>query len=275
MRLTDVNHPERMKNMIDSFLYKYQRKSIRSEHAAIRRTIRRQLGYNQPDESPIDQPPEDATLRVQEKRQRFTIFKTRVVEDGSITYRKHWWIFFKRAWKPSILLILSLVASFGFSITIVSALGVIGLLLVYSVTFIVFIWWLYQYADWRNDIYRLTKDRIIDRDKKPLGKESFRSAPINNIQSVGHEIPNTIGLILNVGNVKINVGEEILTFDGVYNPALVHQDISRRMEELATENERQRSQQEHARMAAWLEIYHDESRGDFDSGPIEHIPEFK
>jgi hypothetical protein len=275
MRLTDVNHPERMKKMIDSFLYKYQRKSIRSEHAAIRRTIRRQLGYNQPDDSPIDQPTEDATLRVQEKRQRFTIFKTRVVEEGSITYRKHWWIFFKRAWKPSILLILTLVASFGFTITILSALGVIGLFLVYSLTFIVFIWWLYQYADWRNDIYRVTQDRIIDRDKKPLGKESFRSAPINNIQSVGHEIPNTIGLILNVGNVKINVGEEILTFDGVHNPALVHQDISRRMEELAAETDRQRSQQEHARMAAWLEIYHDETRGDFDSGPMEHIPEFE
>ena len=52
----------------------------------------------------------------------------------------------------------------------------------------------------------VTRDRIIDRDKKPFGKESFRSAPIKNIQSVGHQIPNTIGLILNVGNVRINVG---------------------------------------------------------------------
>jgi len=273
MRLTDVNHPERMKNMIDSFLYKYQQKSIRSEHAAIRRTIRRQLGY-QPGESHIDQPSEDATLKVQEKHQRFTIFKTRVVEDGTITYRKHWWIFFRRAWKSSIFLIIALVASFGFSITILGILGMIGLLSVYLITFILFVWWLYQYQDWRNDIYRVTKDRIIDRDKKPLGKESVRSAPINNIQSVGHEIPNTIGLILNVGNVKINVGEEILTFDGVHNPALVHQDISRRMEELAAENERQRSKQEHARMAAWLEIYHDETKGEFDTGSIEHIPEF-
>ena len=107
---------------------------------------------------------------------------------------------------------------------------------------------MYEYADWRNDIYRVTRDRIIDRDKKPFGKESFRSAPINNIQSVGHEIPNTIGLILNVGDVKINVGEETLTFDGVHDPALVHQDISRRMEELAAKMNRHGS---HKNMHAW------------------------
>ncbi len=140
--------------------------------------------------------------------------------------------------------------------------------------FIILLCWFYQYEDWRNDIYRVTKGRIIDRDKKPFGKESFRSAPIKNIQSVGHEVPNTIGLILNVGTVKINVGDETFTFNGVHDPALVHQDISRRMEELVVENERDRINQEHERMATWLEIYHDETKGEFDTGLSEHIPDF-
>jgi hypothetical protein len=153
-------------------------------------------------------------------------------------------------------------------------LGPGGLLALYFVPFGIFLWWLYEYADWRNDIYIVTKDRIIDRDKKPFGKESLRSAPIGNIQSVGHEIPNTIGLVLNVGNVRINVGEEILTFDGVYDPALVHQDISRQMEENAANAEKNRIRQEHARMATWLDIYHDETKGEFSAGPVEHIPDF-
>jgi len=273
MRLTDVNNPERMERMIDAFLQKARRRSNRSEHAAIRQTIRRQLGYQSEEEDQIELQ-EATTLAVQSERRRFTIFKTRIVEDGTFTYRKHWWLFFKRAWKSSLALLASSVVMVAMTINIIQSFGFIVLILLYLIPFFALLWWLYEYADWRNDIYRVTKDRIIDRDKKPLGKESFRSAPINNIQSVGHEIPNTLGLIFNVGDVKINVGDETLTFDGVHDPALVHQDISRRMEELAAETEQARIAQEHARLATWLDIYHDETKGEFDAGPAEHIPDF-
>jgi hypothetical protein len=171
-------------------------------------------------------------------------------------------------------LFIAILMTIGLTKTVFNILGLMGLLALYFIPFMLFLWWLYQYEDWRNDIYRVTKDRIIDRDKKPFGKESFRSAPIMNIQSVGHEVPNTIGLILNVGDVKINVGEETFTFDGVYDPALVHQDISRRMEELVVETERERINQERERMATWLEIYHEETKGEFDTDPLEHVPDF-
>jgi CRP-like cAMP-binding protein len=271
MRLTDVSYPERMKNMIDAFLLKARRRTIRAEQASIRRTIRSRLGHHE------EPPPEEssaATLVVQGEKQRLTLFKTRIVEGGIITYRKHWWVFFKGAWQPSLAFLASVPISIGFTVTVFKILGLMGLLGLYFIPFIIFLWWVYQYEDWRNDIYRVTKDRIIDRDKKPFGKESFRSAPIKNIQSVGHEVPNTIGLILNVGNVKINVGDETFTFDGVHDPALVHQDISRRMEELVVKTERDRINQEHDRMATWLEIYHEETKGEFDTDPMEHIPDF-
>ncbi len=271
MRLTDVYYPAQMKDMIDAFLLKARRRSVRAEHASIRRTIRSRFGHQE------ESPPDDSDaviLEVQDEKQRFTLFRTRTVEDGNITYRKHWWIFFKRAWQPSLALIASIFMSIGLSVTVFNIVGLMGLLMLYFIPFIILLWWFYQYEDWRNDIYRVTKGRIIDRDKKPFGKESFRSAPIKNIQSVGHEVPNTIGLILNVGNVKINVGDETFTFNGVHDPALVHQDISRRMEELVVENERDRINQEHERMATWLEIYHDETKGEFDTGLSEHIPDF-
>lgn len=271
MRLTDVIHPNRMKDMVEAFLQKARRRTIWAEHAAIRQTIRQRLGRpteDQPTEAPA------ATLKVQETQHRLTIFKTRVVEDGTITYRKHWWVFFGRAWLPSLALLTSALLSFVFTVQAFQLFGLLGLMGLYFLPFGVFLWWLYRYEDWRNDIYRVTRDRIIDRDKKPFGKESFRSAPIKNIQSVGHQIPNTIGLILNVGNVRINVGDETFTFDGVHDPALVHQDISRRMEELAVATERDRIKQEHDRMATWLEIYHDELKHELDSGSIEHIPDF-
>jgi hypothetical protein len=252
-------------------LIQARRSSIRAEHASIRRTIRTRLGIQEetdPEESDAE------TLSVQSGNKRLTLFKTRIVEDGIITYRKHWWVFFKRAWQPSLAFLASIPISIGITVPVFNVVGLMGLLALYFIPFAIFLWWIYQYEDWRNDIYRVTKDRIVDRDKKPFGQESFRSAPIKNIQSVGHEIPNTIGLIMNVGNVKINVGDETFTFDGVYDPALVHQDISRRMEELVVKTERDRMNQEHDRMATWLEIYNEETKGEFDTGPVEHIPDF-
>jgi hypothetical protein len=29
------------------------------------------------------------------------------------------------------------------------------------------IWWLYRYVDWRNDIYIVTLDSILDIERKP------------------------------------------------------------------------------------------------------------
>jgi len=272
MKLKNVNHPERMKNMIDSFLRKAQRKSIRTEHVAIRQTIRRQLGYEE--DVSLEELPTAEPQEVRENRKSLALFNTRIVEGGTITYRKHWWVFFKGAWKSALFFFITILTSIGLSTTALSYVGVIGLVALYFLPFCAILWWAYQYEDWRNDIYRVSKDRIIDRDKKPLGKESFRSAPIGNIQSVGHEIPNTISLILNVGNVMINVGEETLTFNGVHDPALVHQDISQCMEELAAEKERARSKQEHERMSAWMDIYHEETNGKLDQGLADQNPDF-
>jgi len=265
MALENVNRPALMKNIIDGLLDKARKRSFQSEQTAIRQTIRSQLGYEE--EPPFIGQPDVKPVVQGESVQRMTLFTTRIVEEGKITYRKHWWVFFKKAWKSTGGFIGTILMSAFFSSAVLNTLGVVGLVGLYTSPLIMILWWVYQYEDWRNDIYRVTRNRIIDRDKKPFGKESFRSAPIHNIQSVGHEVPNTIGLLLNVGNVNIQVGEETLTFNGVHDPAQVHQDISRAMEQLAANNERRISKQEHERMAAWLEIYHEETKGKSNTNP--------
>ena len=74
-----------------------------------------------------------------------------------------------------------------------------------------------------------------------------------------HEVSGMIGLLLDVGDVYINVGDDTFDFRGVHSPAVVHRDISHRMEELAVKEKQERIQQEHERMATWLEIYHEET----------------
>ncbi|MBC8330544.1 MAG: cyclic nucleotide-binding domain-containing protein [Anaerolineae bacterium] len=265
MRLTDVHNPERMRNMISAFLSKTKTISKRAEINAIRQTVRRRLGY----EPEIIEPelPEDVPVATDRARAGFWLFRARTVDGDTITYNKHWSVFLVRAWAPTTLLFFSSIITiwmirFMISNPILLILGVMPLS--------IFFWWLYEYVDWKNDIYCLTRDRIIDREKSPLGQESFRSAPIKNIQSVGHAIPNTIGLILNVGHVEINVGDQTLTFEGVYNPALVHQDISQRMEEGIAKAEKGRIAAEHERMATWLEIYHNQVDG---SQSADHEPD--
>ena len=274
MVLTHVSHPDRMKDMVDAFLRQARKKSEWAEVSAIRQTIRQRFGYEGETQTSEEPPATPATLDVQKSRRGLSIFRARIVEEGIITYRKHWWIFFLGAWKPSLGLLISGITSLTLTKFTLTTFGKLGLLVSYVIPFFFLLWWLYEYEDWRNDIYKITKDRIIDREKKPFGKESYRSAPIKNIQSVGHEIPNTIGLILNVGNVNINVAEETFTFDGVHDPALVHQDISRRMEELVEATEQDRLRQEHKRMATWLEIFYEETQRESGSGDGEHIPDF-
>ena len=272
LRMTDVYHPERMKELIEGFILRSRRRSKREELAEIRRTIRQRLQLRG-DEIPPEEP-EQVPPVVVKKYGRFAIFKTRIIENGAITYRKHWSVFIKNALLPNILFGSALFAAF-FVAPLLMASGItwgkflMGFSILLAVFF--FFWWLYEYEDWRNDLYRVTSDLIVDREKKPFGKESFRSAPIKNIQSLGHEIPNLIGLILNVGNVNINVGDETFTFHGVHDPAVVHQDISRRMEELVARQERDQVQQEHDRMATWLEIYHDETK-DQRMPPLPPLP---
>jgi hypothetical protein len=260
LRMTDVHYPEHMKELIEGFILRSRRRSQREQLAEIRRTIRRRLDIQR--EEILPEEPEKVPPVVVKKYGRFAIFKTRIVEEGSITYRKHWSVFIKNALLPNILFGSAMFTAFFVApVMMASGVGWGKLLLGFSIflAVIFFFWWFYEYEDWRNDLYRVTGDLIIDRDKKPFGKESFRSAPIKNIQSLGHEVPNVFGLILNVGNVKINVGDETFTFDGVHDPAVVHQDISRRMEELIAKQEKDEVKKENERMATWLEIYHQET----------------
>ena len=261
LRMTDVNRPEYMKNLIQGFILRSRRRSRQAELAQIRQTIRERLHIERDDMLPEE--PETIPAITDTKKKRFTVFQTRIVEGDTITYRKHWWIFFKNAMKINFFFFSSLLALVLCPVVLVNqgheefvmwVTVPIGLVALGS-----FAGWVYAYVDWRNDLYRITGDVIIDREKKPLGAESSRSAPIKNIQSLHHEVPNAIGLLLNVGNVYINVGDDTFNFHGVHNPAEVHQDISRRMDELAAKEERERIKQEHERMATWLEIYHEET----------------
>jgi len=118
------------------------------------------------------------------------------------------------------------------------------------------LWLAYTYADWRNDIYRLTPDQVIDIDRKPLGRESRRSAPLDKILAVEYERRGIIPMLLNFGTVYIRVSTEVLTFDNVYQPSKVQEDIFRRMQAAAAAAREREIDAERERVAHWFGVYH-------------------
>jgi hypothetical protein len=122
------------------------------------------------------------------------------------------------------------------------------------------LWWLYNFIDWRNDIYRITPDRIIDSERKPLGDEISKSAPLENILSMDYERLGLLGVVLNFGNVIINVGaENRFVFYGINDPARAQSDIFNHIITFRRRKQLTDATQEWERVSDWLAAYHRQS----------------
>ncbi len=121
-------------------------------------------------------------------------------------------------------------------------------------------WWFYQYLDWRNDLYIITPEQLIDVYRKPLGLEDKRSAPLESIQSIRYKRQGLLGLIFNYGTVFVKVGNEDFTFDNVYQPMKIQQTLFGYLER-ANLIEKQASLAEQRRqMVDWMDTYQRFSR---------------
>ncbi len=127
----------------------------------------------------------------------------------------------------------------------------------FVLAFISALWWLYQYFDWYNDQYILTKDQLIDVSRKPLGYEDRRSAPVKNIQTVEFKRKGLIGLVLNFGTVHIQIGNEELTFDNIYDPSQIQGEVYLQLKKYQDEQQHLEGQ----RMAEWITTYDQIKRG--------------
>ena len=260
LTLTNVDNPKRFRDLIEEMLLRVREKTEASDLKQMRLSIRQSLGLEpiqptEPTDEKEDEVKEDISWRP-------TFLKTREVKGDVITYHKHWLVLILKVWFPflvfigmmalSIILYANSLTLGGMELPLVSTFCGLGIGYLISLGFII-----YRYLDWRNDIYRLTKDKVIDTERKPLGREYTKSAPIKNILSLEHQREGLHRLLLNYGNVNIVVADTKLDFINVHNPAQVQQDIFNRVEQLKHEEEKATTQRERARMAEWLKAYHE------------------
>lgn len=278
--MKNAGQPGRFASFVEGFkrraIERSREQEARAMEEALDEALTRSVAMESPDvpEVPPQAPPKKVKKKEPQKKKARTpstihrgldyMFKVRYEEGGVITYRKHWFQLLKKTALPLTALLLVIGAEVGAAWLQAAGTVFLGsgfvLLTCGSVILIgAFLWLLYEFLDWSNDIYRLTRDQILDIERKPLGSENKKSAPLESILSIEHERENILGVILNFGPVIINVGETRFVFRNVYNPDQVHQDVSDYREALIRRKREKEKNEERDRMVDWLVAYHNSS----------------
>lgn len=267
-----VSHPYHASRLVEEYWGRTKDRGLSAEKEAMKDAIRKRLNLPIP-EKPAAPPVEETKFSKLRRPNIFKLFLSKLfslrVEDGdTITYRKHGFVLLQQIWLPTIVLailfswwlirIIYLIAQAEVLISVLNGRLVVDSLLmalpVISIPFLA--WWIYQYVDWTNDIFKVTPDQIIDIDKTPFGSEERRAAALENILSTEYQRIGLLGNIFNFGTVYISVGGAKLDFQDVFDPATVQSDIDRRRMARAAAKAAAIAAADRERMAEWIAAYH-------------------
>jgi hypothetical protein len=281
-----VDHPNQAAEMIREYWERVKSVLTVSQKDMMRNTIRQKLGLPV-EKRELDELPPIVTVNKNLANLPLwwvaflSLFTLRVEEAGKVIYHKHWIVLVRQTWKPLALtllmfslqiwrifnLFMSPTESFlqpntGGSLrpdTITVALPMLAM------PFIA--WLVWEYVDWKNDIFMIASDQIFDIDRKPFGREEKRAAQIDNILSTSYTREGIIPYLFNYGTVKIAVGGAAFDFQDVADPASVQADINRRRSARITQKNENAGRDDRERFATWIAAYH-ENVDTFNAPPI-------
>jgi hypothetical protein len=268
-----VSNPYQAASLIDEQWIRVKNVTRRADVDALKRSIRQKLGLPVIEEikssasSPAPKVVTNKVIKLKDFLDRLNIFKVRFEDKGgTITYRKHWIVLFFQTWLPAAIFLLTLgLIVYRFTHLPTPPVGGIThradtFLTILIIALIgAFLWWVYQYWDWSNDIFRVTTDQLFDIDRKPLGREEKKSAPLDNILSTEADRRGILQILFNYGNVYISFGKTQMDFFDVFNPTGVQQDIdNRRMARIERKNQAE-ALAERERLAEFFAMYHQTS----------------
>lgn len=258
-----VKRPRYAASMIEEYWNRTKEVALKAEKDAIKNAIRKRLDLSvpPPPETPATEaePTPSAMRSGLFRRVASNIFKLKMEDGETVTYRKHGVVLWKQIWQPTVVLLL-LTAAFiwrGYLLwtgAVAWPDSIFYILPLLGFPFLV--WWLYQYADWSNDIFQVTPDQVIDIDKTPFGTQERRAAALESILSIESKRVGLLGNIFNFGTVYIVVGGNKLEFQDVFDPAAVQSDIDRRRVARIAAKAAAQAALDRERMADWIATYH-------------------
>ena len=122
----------------------------------------------------------------------------------------------------------------------------------------VILWW--QVADYRNDIYVLTDDKIIDIEMKPFGLDyKRREGNLERVQSVDFKRLGLLSVILDYGTVIIRTAaaDEGYDFMMIGDPKHVQEVVFQKLDALRQRQEAKQAEERQREMIESLQVYDD------------------
>jgi hypothetical protein len=268
LMLKNVNHPYQAAVLIEEHWRRSKETSHKMQEEDMRQALRSRLLGSESETEPIPgiiaKPAPNKKDPYRGQRTIANLFRLRFEEMTIVTYRKHIFVMFQQTWLPGLFMIVLIGALIvdllhpGFSFKDFTTAGAGVLILIWCLLFLAsFLWWLYEYIDWSNDIFQVTPEQIMDLDKTPLGEVVSDIASLDNILSIEYERVGILELAFNYGNVMITVGGgKQMVFENVFNPSAVQEDIERRRLERLSIKEQNRVKDDRERAVDWFAAYH-------------------
>ncbi|MFH2102281.1 MAG: cyclic nucleotide-binding domain-containing protein [Chloroflexota bacterium] len=265
-----VHHPFQAASLVEEHWTRTRESSRKVDSSAMKEAIRSKLGL--PSKQVVEPEPQATVSSIYKPgilRALFAnMFKVRTEDSGVITYRKHPFVLFQQTWKAGLAFLL-LLAGLVYRLAnlppdlpgaIAGGVDTLSLLIGFFMLGAI-LWWIYQFIDYRNDIFQVTQDQIFDIDRTPLGREERKAAPLDNILSTEYKRIGFLQVVLNFGHVYITVGGAQLVFENVADPPAVQQDIDQRRITRIEDKRRSEAAAERERMADWIATYHRSAEG--------------
>ena len=211
--------------------------------------------------------------------------------DGTVTWRKHWWVLLADGYLAFGLfgittLAMAYITFSDWTRPATDAAAAAGtttaladsLIWIFGLWLLLGLWAWWAYEDWRNDVYQLTDEMVIEIERLPLGLfASQRQAPLGQIQDVRFVMPNPIASILKFGTVIIETASESggFTFDFVHHPESVQEEIFLRIDQKVAQSQRAEQDRRDDELIRWIAAYHRVTQFDpNDVGSAERLAEF-
>ncbi len=263
--MRNTAHPKMLLDLISEAQEIAKTRAHRIETANINQTIRTRLGLSGNSTS-LETDPEFTDLEMEGGPQLtetitplqefINLFHARYELNGVINYRKHIFVLIRNSWWL-------LLAFAGLGISFFARL--VGLLTYPSLPLILILFAVdlaalgYVFVDWANDRFQITDKYIIDLDRKPFGRETKRSALLENVLSLDYKRENIIQRLFDFGTVVINVGDIQLDFEHVAHPINVQNEIFERYNSAVKQKELDDAHRRRDDMVEFLAAYHEES----------------
>ena len=268
--MRNTSHPEVLLDLISEAQEIAKSRAKQTDKDNINQAIRSRLGLSG-ETGPMAEEEEYTDLNMEGGPQLtesitplqefLNMFRARYELNGVITYRKHIFVLFKNSWWLWLFFVILLVSFFARLVQLIPipSLSLLGILLTVNVLALS-----YAFADWANDRFQITDKQVIDLDRKPFGRETKRSALLENILSLDYSRENIIQRLFDFGTVAINVGDIQLDFENVAQPISVQNEVFEHYNAAIKDNELAESRRRRDDMVEFLAAYHEESNDEIE-----------